>query len=253
LSALYVNDGFVAFPGDGQDTTEFVESLDPAAHAAQLLTAELRFRGVIVGADGRSGASPEGVQPLAGLESPPIRTILAQMLQESDNSTAELLLKELGRTTDRGGTSIGGAAALTAVLSEAGFTVDGTRVLDGSGVANGDLTTCRLMAEVLADDRVDEVIVDGLAVAGETGTLSNRFRDTELAGNVRGKTGSLRIVSALAGQVDTSQGGALQFAYLINVEPGQVVSSDLFVAQEQLARILFEHPDLPDPEALGPR
>jgi len=252
LSALYVNDGFVAFPGDGQGTTEFVESLDPAAHAAQLLSDELRVRGVVIGADARSGASPGGVQPLARIESPPVRTILAEMLQESDNSTAELLLKELGLQTDRGGTSVGGAEALTAVLADAGLSVDGTRVLDGSGVANGNLTTCRLMAEVLADDRVGEVIVDGLAVAGETGTLSTRFRGTELAGNVRGKTGSLRVVSALAGQLDTRQGGALQFAYIINVEPGQAVNAELFAAQEQLARILFDHPDLPDPVALGP-
>ncbi len=252
LSALYVNDGFVAFPGDGQGTTEFVESPDPAGHAAQLLTDQLRIRGVTVAADGRSGPTAEGTQPLASIASAPLETILAQMLQESDNSTAELLLKELGLATGRGGTSIGGTEALAAVLTEAGFDVDGTRALDGSGVANGNLTTCGLMTQILTDDRVDEAIIEGLAVAGESGTLTNRFRDTPLDGNLRGKTGSLRIVSGLAGAVEGAQGEALQFAYLVNVEPGRVVSSELFNAQEQLGLILFNHPDLPDPAALGP-
>jgi D-alanyl-D-alanine carboxypeptidase/D-alanyl-D-alanine-endopeptidase (penicillin-binding protein 4) len=247
-----VNDGFVAFPGDGQGTTEFVESPDPAGHAAQLLTDQLRIRGVTVATDGRSGQTPDGTQPLATISSAPLERIVAEMLQESDNSTAELLLKELGLATGRGGTSIGGTEALAVVLAEAGFGVDGTRALDGSGVANGNLTTCALMTQILTDDRIDEVIVDGLAVAGESGTLSNRYRDTPLAGNLRGKTGSLRIVSALAGSVEGAQGVALQFAYLINVEPGRVVSSELFDAQEQLGLILLNHPDVPDPAALGP-
>ena len=55
---------------------------------------------------------------------------------------------------------------------------------------------------------------DGLAVAGQTGTLADELRGSALNGKLRAKTGSLDGVSGLAGYLDGRR--ALSFALLAN-------------------------------------
>jgi D-alanyl-D-alanine carboxypeptidase/D-alanyl-D-alanine-endopeptidase (penicillin-binding protein 4) len=55
-----------------------------------------------------------------------------------------------------------------------------------------------------------------LAVAGVSGTLEERMRDTPAAGRVLAKTGTLRRVNALAGYVTAVRGERLAFAVLVN-------------------------------------
>jgi D-alanyl-D-alanine carboxypeptidase/D-alanyl-D-alanine-endopeptidase (penicillin-binding protein 4) len=56
--------------------------------------------------------------------------------------------------------------------------------------------------------------VKSLAVAGETGTLSNENRGTIAQGRCRGKTGTLRDVANLAGYCRARDGHTLAFAFL---------------------------------------
>ena len=62
-------------------------------------------------------------------------------------------------------------------------------------------------------------VITGLPVAGVEGSLRVRyFDDQSLAGRgvVRGKTGTLNKVRALAGVVRTNDGSLLAYAFLIN-------------------------------------
>ena len=63
-------------------------------------------------------------------------------------------------------------------------------------------------------------LVDLLPVAGGSGTLSNRFFDSDVAkspaGWLRAKTGSLTKTNALAGIVTDSSGRVLTFAFISN-------------------------------------
>ena len=52
-----------------------------------------------------------------------------------------------------------------------------------------------------------------LAVAGRTGTLAQRMRDTRAAGRCQGKTGTLTGVSNLAGYCQSADGHMLAFAF----------------------------------------
>lgn len=62
------------------------------------------------------------------------------------------------------------------------------------------------------------VLVDGLAVAGEGGTLVNRFVGTALQGHLRAKDGFLDGVAAMAGILDIER--PLSFALIVNgVDP----------------------------------
>lgn len=210
LSALSVNDGFQVWGHPG------VPFDDPAAGAAALFAELLQARGVEVRGGGHSGPAPDAA-PIASIESPPLRDIVDVMLRDSDNETAELLFKELGRLGGYGGSTAGGEAFIRRQLTSLGLAMDGSRVADGSGLSNDNRLTCRLLTATLS--RRGAAIAKGLAVAGQSGTLRTRFRGTELEGRLRAKTGSLDGVSALAGFVDLADGRRLTFALLVNGLP----------------------------------
>ena len=250
LSALSVNDGFAEWPASGAGPVE--PAPDPAAHAAEVFRLLLEERGITVGAGARSGPAPAGAPVVAEHRSPPLREIVGQMLSESDNATAELLLKELGLQVEGAGTFAAGATAAARVLAEAGFDMTGTTVVDGSGLASGNAVDCDLLVDLLEHPPTAEAIAAGLAVAGETGTLAERWLGTPLVGRVRAKTGTLNQVTALAGQATTDGAGEATFALVVNVAEPDRIQLETVAAQQRLAELLVAHPDEPDLSAFAP-
>ena len=252
LSALSVNDGFAFFFPEDADGA-FGPAPDPAAYAAEVLARALRARGVFVLGPSRSGGTPADLAVIADVESPPLREIVAQMLRESDNNTAELLLKELGRQHAGAGTFAAGQTAVAAALADAGLDVDEIAVADGSGLSTDDVVTCAVIAEVLEDEAARDVLVEALPVGGESGTLRDRFAGPDVAGRVRAKTGTLNQVTGLAGYVDAAGDDDARFALLVNVPPSERIQIETIAAQERLVELLAAHPDLPDVTGLAPR
>lgn len=70
------------------------------------------------------------------------------------------------------------------------------------------------MAAVSGDHPHLLATVRGLPIAGLEGTLRNRMRGTDAAGVVVAKTGTLRTVATIAGQVHTRQGRLLHVAIM---------------------------------------
>jgi serine-type D-Ala-D-Ala carboxypeptidase/endopeptidase (penicillin-binding protein 4) len=179
-------------------------SRNPALSAALGFRDALRRAGVAVGGAG-IGIEHGGEVPLAAVDSPPLSEILRYMDRESDNFTAELLLKQLGALNGVAGTSAAGAAYVRSVLGEAGVPLAGVRVVDGSGLSLLDRFTARALAAILhaawADDQMRGVVFAALPVAGINGTLAHRMRRPPARGNVRAKTGTTWQASALSGFV----------------------------------------------------
>jgi D-alanyl-D-alanine carboxypeptidase/D-alanyl-D-alanine-endopeptidase (penicillin-binding protein 4) len=250
LSALSVNDGFVRFPGSAADDGPLAPAADPAAHAAAVLTRLLEARGVDVVGEPRSGVAPAGAVEVASIDSAPLREVVGQMLLESDNNSAELLLKEIGRTVAAGSTAVG-AATTTDLLAAAGLDLAGSAVTDGSGLSLDDRATCSLLVELLDRTGTGTVLVAELPVAGESGTLTDRFAEPPLRGVLRAKTGSLTSVTALAGVVDDGD-PPLTFALLVNVPPPAAVPAEVGQLQRSVAEVLAGWPRGPDLGALGP-
>ena len=250
IGGLMVNDGFGRF-GPERSNAGTVPAADPAADAARVLTMELAVRGVTVAAPPRTGAAPDDAATVATLDSPPLSQLVAEMLTTSDNEAAEAGIKEVGVATAGEGSWAAGAAGLTTLLQEAGVPVDGVRVVDGSGLSIEDRFTCDTLVDVLTLEDTGTVVRAGLPIAGETGTLADRYEGTALAGRLRAKTGTLRNVTALAGEIDALQGGALTFAYVANVpDPGEVDAGEVGV--ERLGEILLGYPRGVDLAALEP-
>jgi D-alanyl-D-alanine carboxypeptidase/D-alanyl-D-alanine-endopeptidase (penicillin-binding protein 4) len=215
---------------------------DPPTNAAAILTELLRQRGVQVGGAPHSGAAPQNLHTVAELPSHPVRENIAEMLTESDNDTAEMSFKELGREKGGAGTWDAGATVVTQLLTDAHVPLDGVRIVDGSGLSGDDRLTCQLVVDLLTRPETGPILVDGLAVAGKTGTLSDRWVGTPVAGRLRAKTGTLNNVTALSGRVEPLQGGTLTFSYVTNAGAADTIDAEDVALQNGLADILISYP-----------
>lgn len=199
---------------------------DPARQAARIFAQYLEEDGVRVQRVRRMKA-PVNASEVARVESPPVAELVQRMLTESDNDLAESLAHLVGREAGTGASFAGGGAAVMAVIDDLGLPDDGLRIVDGSGLSQENKVASITLAGVLvgAARRSDSVfgpIASGLPVAGETGTLADRFRGRGAAiarGNVRAKTGTLSSVVGLAGTVKDADGRVLVFAVLGNRVP----------------------------------
>jgi D-alanyl-D-alanine carboxypeptidase/D-alanyl-D-alanine-endopeptidase (penicillin-binding protein 4) len=244
LSALLVDDA--QLPNGGP-------AGNPPLHFAQVLTAKLRALGVAV--DGQPSVGKAGNGPvLASVDSLPIDEVVGELLRESDNTTAELLVKEMGRRATGGdavGTTDAGLAAVRTALGGAGLDLTGLEEHDGSGLDRADRATCSLLAGSLAKAGRRSLIAESLPIAGRTGTLQKRFVGTSVEGRLRAKTGTLNGVAALAGWVDPIEDGQpLAFAVVSNDVPTSVPVTKL---ADRVGVALGAWPDAPavgvvDPE-----
>ena len=243
IGALTVNDGFSTWSPNRKVPVD-----DPARNAATQFADLLRARGVDVGATDL-GKAPADAVAVASVTSPNLRSIVASMLSSSDNLTAELLTKELGAHSGRGGTTAAGVAAITAKLHELGVPIADGALVDGSGLDRGNRVTCNDLVATLALAERPELttLYDGLPVAGQSGTLFDQFLGTPLVGKFRGKTGSLDGVSGLTGVVDL--GRRLRFAFLDN---GDFSDAQAAAIRDHIGEIVATFPDAPPVDALVP-
>lgn len=224
LGALMVDDGFrLELPvpgGSGETIRRRVD--DPAVHAAEQLNSLLVTRGVSVAGGVGRGTAGVGVGELAGIDSAPLGEVVRQMLEESDNTTAEILTKEIGTRAGTGGSTESGTRAIMTRLGELTQASPGTSMADGSGLDRGNRSTCDdLVNSLSGTGGPDGAIGSRLPVAGRSGTLRDRFLGTAAQGRLRAKTGTLNAVTALAGFVTLPDGRTATFAYIANGEQAE--------------------------------
>ncbi|OFW52475.1 MAG: D-alanyl-D-alanine carboxypeptidase/D-alanyl-D-alanine-endopeptidase [Actinobacteria bacterium RBG_16_67_10] len=174
-----------------------------AATSASAFTAALERRGIAVAGVPRAGSAPEDGFPLALDLSDPLVSIVRHMNRESDNFVAEIVLKELGASIARHGSTTAGARVVRSELVAAGVPMAGVRIEDGSGLSSGDRLTARALVSILRagarDVSIRDAFVTSLSVAGISGTLEKRLARRPTRGRVIAKTGTTNAASALAG------------------------------------------------------
>jgi D-alanyl-D-alanine carboxypeptidase/D-alanyl-D-alanine-endopeptidase (penicillin-binding protein 4) len=194
-------------------------SVRPALAAAEKLRTALDAAGVKVTGGVALGRAAKDATLLARTSSAPLARLLKAVDGDSDNFSAEMLLKQLGAVERGRGTSAAGAAAVHDVLVEAGIPLSGVRIADGSGLSLLDRLTVQALAGVLVaawqDPVLRGVFLSTLAVSGKRGTLEDRMREPVVLGKVVAKTGTTSRSSALAGYVN----GRYAFAILHNGSP----------------------------------
>ncbi len=213
----------------------------PADLFVSLLKQRLEAKGVIVAGGTRLqptrlAADPNQVE-IAKLESPPLSEIASRTMKPSQNMYTETLLWTLGEHSRArtGFPTVGGATGANATsaalgigeikgfLKEIGLSEDAIVQHDGSGLSRHNLITpaavTTLYTYMARQSKFSQAWRDSLTIGGVDGTLTNRFRGTAAANNVRGKTGTIGQVSALSGYVTTAAGEQLVFSILVNGVP----------------------------------
>ena len=154
----------------------------------------------------RDPIPPPGTQ-IAAVESLPLSQLVVETNQQSNNLYAEALLRTLGINQAAPNPPIestleSGIQALEAALSQLGVDPQSYLLADGSGLSRQNLVSPRAIVQTLqgiAQTTQRDVYRASLSVAGISGTLRNRFRDTPIQGQLQGKTGSLNGVIGLSG------------------------------------------------------
>ena len=251
--ALLVNDARVR----GEDQ----RAADPNLAGARELVRILSEHGIAVSGGPGTGTAPEGAGELASVSSQPLPAVLAEMLTNSDNNTAELMVKEIGYADSGAGTRQAGLDVIARTIQGWGVDTAGLVLGDGSGLSLDNRMTCATMLGVLQHVGYDSAVGQGLAIAGETGTLQEIFVDTPLAGRLRGKTGTLNnvpydqdppAVKTLAGFLPVDGGGAIEYVLFLN---GPTINdqSEYRPVWAELVTALNSFPAVASPTVLGPR
>jgi len=201
---------------------EAIASPDPNGRFLRRFWAVLEAEGVTV----RRGAIATTPQPnpdpeVAFILSPPLAELMTEANAESDNFYAEALLRQVGVHSSRVETSTlaAGLAGVETILAPLGVDAEGLDQADGSGLARRNLATPEAFVQTLQamhGSPSASVFRDSLAVAGMSGTLRNRFRDTPVAGNLWGKSGAISGIAALSGYLEPEQYPPLAFSILVN-------------------------------------
>lgn len=199
-------------------------SSDPAMAAATAFAEALEDAGITVTGKVKRGTAAADATTLATVSSAPLAEVVEFFLTYSDNTVAEAMARMVAVGTDAEATFAGAAAAVTAVLADAGVDTEGLHLTGGSGLGQKSRLTTTALVDTLAlaasaDAPHLRAAVTGMPVAGATGTLDDRFtRSSQSAalGVVRAKTGTLTGVNALSGVLVDADGDLLAFAFVAN-------------------------------------
>ncbi|MEI7547415.1 MAG: D-alanyl-D-alanine carboxypeptidase/D-alanyl-D-alanine-endopeptidase [Actinomycetota bacterium] len=193
-----------------------VISKEPAAFAAKGFAALLKTKGVAISGGSTTGAAPPGLRVLASVKSAPLTDLVNEMLATSDNLTAEMLVKEIGKSVSGKASRVDGLAAITQRLAAWGVPTTGVQLTDGSGLSRDNLLTCATLMAVVIRGSATDALGAALARGGQAGsTLADYFGKAGLAGVVQGKTGSLKDVKSLSGYF-VADGDEIEFVVILN-------------------------------------
>ena len=160
------------------------------------------------------------------------------LMNESDNLTAELLVKTMGISKEYPGNWNDGIKTVKTFLADsAGIDTSSIRIADGSGVSRYNLTNAdhfiQLLTYMYTSPFKDDFLYV-LPMGGFKGTLEDRLEST--GSKIRAKTGGLSGVSCLSGYAFSPQYGPLAFSILMNGYIGS--SRDYHKLQDDILEIL---------------
>lgn len=155
-----------------------------------------------------TAAALQKLDPQGQIRSRSIKDWIIFTNLNSNNDYADILLRYLG-----------GSQSVRQALTSLGVDPNGYRIADGSGLSRSNLVTPRAIVSILRamhSAKGNDIFLASLPVAGTSGTLKHRLRQTTAQGHVYAKTGTLKGVRALSGYVENAQYGTLVFSIISN-------------------------------------
>jgi D-alanyl-D-alanine carboxypeptidase/D-alanyl-D-alanine-endopeptidase (penicillin-binding protein 4) len=199
-NVIYVDGGIA----EGRKRDIEVALKDPAMFAGtyfkeKIHEANISFNGHIIKGNNRDMANVLTI--IDSVVSEPLLNIIKETNTESDNLSAEILLKTLGTHYYYDGSFLSGLSKVKQFLRLCGIDTSVVSVWDGSGLSRHNLISPYYLALVLRfmyHSHFYEDFYESFPTPGD-GTLEDRFADFVYP--IRAKTGTLHAVSCLSGYV----------------------------------------------------
>ncbi len=228
LAALNVDEGF--------ENNVLAENAD--VYSAELLKAVLINRGIEVG-EISYGSIPESeTNVIASTQSASMINLVTDMLSTSNNVYAEQLLAAATRTKYSEVTLDTRSDYVHEVINGLLKTESNTFTFaNASGYTRNAKISCSVVNNVIKTFFIESGIdvTQLAAVAGERGTLNERFNSLEQT--LEAKTGTLNGVTALSGEISDS----ILFSFIAN---GSFTQDQGFSLQQEAVRPLAEFPTI---------
>ncbi|MBA2664633.1 MAG: D-alanyl-D-alanine carboxypeptidase/D-alanyl-D-alanine-endopeptidase [Bradymonadaceae bacterium] len=194
----------------------------PPLFAGEVFKSALEMVGIEVVGTVRTGRAPKDARTLVSHTSQPMGNLVSAMNKWSNNFMAEQLLRVLGSSSATASTWTASLGVAAAFLQRAGMAPGSYSLLNGSGLYDGNTVSARQFVQLLRymrDHRYAPEFFASLSITGVDGTLSQRLKNTPLAGNMRAKTGTLNHVCTLSGYLYTKSGRLLAYSIMFNDTP----------------------------------
>ena len=207
-----------------ESESAYVAVVNPANNFLQHFQQVLVAEGISVKQALVASVSRNFNQELATVESPPLAELVRETNRESNNLYAEVLLRLLGKVTDKmpqqqEDTDEIGLKELKTALTQLGVNPNSYILADGSGLSRHNLISPEALVQTLrlmANSPAASIYRQSLPIAGESGTLKNRLNSTPNRVILQAKTGTLSGVSALSGYIEVPDYEPLVFSIIVN-------------------------------------
>jgi D-alanyl-D-alanine carboxypeptidase/D-alanyl-D-alanine-endopeptidase (penicillin-binding protein 4) len=215
---------------------------NPAVYAGEVFKSVLKQVGVNVKGRVQEGLMPEGAEIIAAVSSPSLAEIVHRINKHSSNFMAAQVAYILGAELyGPPGTWEKGRQAIETFLEEQVGIARGSYVLgNASGLHDVNRLSPRQLVRVLDHMRqqpeLEPEFLSSLAVAGSSGTLADRMRESDAERLLRAKTGTMSTALALSGYVTCQSGELIGFSLLINAYRAPI--RDLWAAEDALGALL---------------
>lgn len=154
------------------------------------------------------------------ITSPPLSEWIYETNQISNNLYAEALLRQLGRSDlqplGTGYSSDRGLIVLRQQLMKVGIAPETYQMVDGSGLARLNWVSAGTLVQVLQVMAENSTFRKSLPIAGKSGSLTRRFKDTPAQTILSAKTGFLTGAVGLSGYVNPKDFSPVVFSILLN-------------------------------------
>ncbi|MGK7945391.1 MAG: D-alanyl-D-alanine carboxypeptidase/D-alanyl-D-alanine-endopeptidase [Microcystaceae cyanobacterium] len=186
--------------------TFWLAVLNPEQYFLAVFKQLLQQEGITVRSDQISRELETEEKEILFINSPKLPELLSKVNQNSDNLYAENLYQIILQESDDE------SKVLSDIISD-------SKIMDGSGLSRWNFITPQTLVNLLSSIYKDpnySTYKDSLTVAGERGTLKNRFVDTPIEGKLWGKTGGLTGVSSLSGYLEVETYSPIVFSIMVN-------------------------------------
>jgi D-alanyl-D-alanine carboxypeptidase/D-alanyl-D-alanine-endopeptidase (penicillin-binding protein 4) len=206
-------------PADVKEWTGRYAHPDPVGLFGNVLLLALEEGGVTVDGGARLERAAPGGITLATLRTP-IMDSLVPINTHSNNAVADQLFLKTGADGVGSGDRFGGSAAALKALTQLGLEAEAYKQVDGSGLSRNNRISARQIVTLLdavvgRGDVGADAFMNSLALAGESGTLTDRMKGTVAESMVRAKTGFIAGTSALSGVAMTDDERFFCFSVLV--------------------------------------